>query len=275
MSLRPLRPFAFHNNDISVIIEFIGTPGVGKSTLLPSAVSVLRERGVAALTVVDAARPFASRTLLGRAVKAVTPAIGRDAILWRVFLFLSLLYRFRFIARHPELIRTVLSFQVHRPAEAGRRERRVLYWFFRTIGDYEFLRSRARPDEALLFDEGFVHRVVQFYASAVEEPSSRRISAYVNLLPKPDYVIFVDAPADVCERRIHARGIWKRLRRQSKQEVARFVSNCRTCVWLAVDQICRRGWTVIAVDNSADAPARASTALRNALNRIPLNGQSH
>jgi SAM-dependent methyltransferase len=143
------------------------------------------------------------------------------------------------------------------------------------IGDYEFLKSRARSNEALLFDEGFIHRVVQFYGSAAEEPNPKRISRYVNLLPKPDYVIFVNAPAEICERRIYERGIWERLQNKSKQEVTTFVANCGTCVKFAVEQICRNGWSVIAVDNSGDAPAPATRALRRALSLVPLNGQGH
>lgn len=258
-----------------MIIEFIGTPGVGKTTLLPTVVETLRERGVTAFTVVDAARQFTTRTLLGQAVYRLATSPTREAILWRVFLFLSLLYRLRFIVRNPWLVVSVLGSQFRRPAKAYSRDRKVLHWFFRTIGDYEFLRSRTRPNEALLLDEGFVHRVVQFYGSAVEEPNPKRIARYVDLLPKPDYVIFVNAPAETCERRIYKRGIWERLQSKSKQEVTTFVANCGTCVKFAVEQICRNGWTVIAVDNSADAPTPASRALRLALSLVPLNGQGH
>jgi thymidylate kinase len=263
------------NLRLDVIIEFIGTPGVGKTTLLPTVVETLQERGVAALTVVDAARPFTARTLLGQAVCRLTPGPTREAILWRAFLFLSFLYRLRFTARNPWLVVSVLGSQFRRPTEAGSRERKVLHWFFRAVGDYEFLKSRARSNEALLFDEGFIHRVVQFYGSAAEEPNPKRISRYVNLLPKPDYVIFVNAPAEICERRIYERGIWERLQNKSKQEVTTFVANCGTCVKFAVEQICRNGWSVIAVDNSGDAPAPATRALRRALSLVPLNGQGH
>jgi len=256
-----------------MIIEFIGTPGVGKTTLLPTVAEALQERGISALTVVRAARRFTSRTLLGKAVCRLAAPPAREAILWQAFLFLSLLYRLRFIARNPWLVLSVLSSQFRRPAAAGSRERKVLHWFFRTIGDYEFLKSRALPNEALLFDEGFVHRVVQFYASSAEEPNRKRISQYVSLLPRPDYVIFVNAPPEICERRIYQRGIWERLQSKSKQEVTTFVANCGACVKFAVEQICRNGWTVIAVDNSADAPASANRALRRALSLIPLNGQ--
>jgi hypothetical protein len=76
--------------------------------------------------------------------------------------------------------------------------RRVLYWYFRTAGAYEFLRRHARPGEAVIIDEGFVHRAVQLHASCVERPAPRQIASYVRSVPRADLTVVVHAPTHIC-----------------------------------------------------------------------------
>ena len=247
-----------------MIVEFISTPGAGKTTLLPTGVEYFRERGLPAFSVLEAARPYAQRTLLGDAIGRFAPAALRRPLLWQVFYYHSLLYQRKFIRKNPELIQQVLRFQERRPISAEA-HRHVLHWFFRLLGDYEFLTAYAWPDEVLVFDEGFIHRVVQMNASPVEQPDPAQVLAYVNLLPRPDLVIVPQAPPEVCEQRIYRRGVWKHFRQHSPAELSRYVANAHRVVNWAVDHIKNQGWTVIEVDNEGDDLARSKAELRNQL----------
>ena len=169
-----------------MIIEFIGAPGAGKTTLMPTVMDFFQEQGLKAYTVVDAARPFAQRTLLGKGI-ALAPATLRRPLLWQVFYRLSAWRRWHFRREHGRLMDHVLNSQVGRPAEADVEKRKVLYWFDHLTGYYEFLRAYARPDEVLVLDEGFVHRVVQLFSSSVEAPNQAQIVAYLDLVPRPDF----------------------------------------------------------------------------------------
>ncbi|MGH8649542.1 MAG: hypothetical protein ACREUP_09590, partial [Burkholderiales bacterium] len=109
-----------------MLIEFIGTPGAGKTTLMREAAGFLAARGFRPMTVVEAARPCAARTALGKAVLRLTsPALHR-ALLWQVFYLLSALHRIGFCLRHLALVRLVLASQLRRPSSADVRRRRVL-----------------------------------------------------------------------------------------------------------------------------------------------------
>ncbi len=252
-----------------MIVEFIGTPGAGKTTLLPAVTEYLQEQGICARSVVEAARPYAQRTLLGAAVSRLAPPALRRPLLWQVFYHLSALYSIRFCVKHAKLIRQVLGSQKSRPVSADVRERRVLYWFFRLVGYYEFLIAHARPGEALVFDEGFIHRVVQMNVSEVEEPDAAQVLAYVDLLPRPDLVIFPQASPEVCERRIYRRGLWEYFRYKSPPEVLRFIANADLVVSLAVEHVKSKGWTVIEVDNGGDDPMVSEAELRSKLTKLP------
>ena len=253
-----------------MIIEFIGTPGAGKTTLLPTLVESLRERGISARSVVEAARPYAQRTFPGKVVSRLAPASLRQPLLWQVFYYLSLLYRLKFLVKNPGLIQQVLRSQRRRPIPAEAR-RHALYWFFRHVGYYEFLTAHAGPEEALVFDEGFIHRVVQLNASEMEEPDPARVLAYVNLLPRPDLVIFPRTPREDCEERIYQRGLWERFRHKSPAAISHYVASSHSVVQLTVDYIKSQGWTIIEVDNGGDDPAVARAELCRQLRNLPAS----
>jgi thymidylate kinase len=255
---------------MAILLEFIGPPGAGKTTLLPAAAEALADRGLSVFTVAEAARPFARRTWPGAAVARLAPKRWRGPLLWQTFYRLSVLDRFRFCAGHKRLLRLVLASQWRRPAAADARQRRVLYWYFRHAGYYEFLRKRAAPGEVLLFDEGFLHRVVQLFASVVERPESQTIKPYLDLLPRPDLTIAIMAPAEVCVDRIYSRGLWNRFGDKTPEEVSRFVSHSHRAVTLALDAVVEAGWPVLEVENSAGDPAQAAALLQEKLARYPL-----
>lgn len=253
-----------------MIIEFIGAPGAGKTTLLPGVIQFFESRDYRAYTVVEAARPFARRTIGGKIVQGLAPLTWQPPLLWRVFYLLSIAHRWRFGVQRPQLIGQVLASQKRRPAAADARRREVLPWFFRHAGYYEFLRGQARPDEVLVFDEGFIHRVVQLYSSSAEKPAQARIDAYVDLLPPPDMVIYVQASTAVCEQRIYERGLWPRARHKEPAEISRFVSHAHRAVELAVAHARRKRWLVLEVVNDGADLTAVQAHLRQQLAQFPL-----
>ncbi|MEM2125338.1 MAG: hypothetical protein QXQ53_02945 [Candidatus Methanosuratincola sp.] len=259
---------------IRMIIEFIGTPGSGKTTLLPSVIETFKECGIQAHTVVDASRPYAHRTLVGKFISHLTPERLRPPLMWQVFYQLSAIFRISFFIKHPRLVWQVYTSQKRRPPGAYLRERRILYWFIRTTGYYEFLTTYSRPGEAIIFDEGFIHRVVQLNVSDVEEPQPSQILNYVDLLPRPDLVIFIHASPEACMDRIYKRGIWEHFRSKKPEEIARYIANAHCVVKLAVDRVKAKGWEVIEIDNGNDDLISSQVELRNKLIQLDLKARA-
>jgi len=202
-----------------LIIEFLGTQGSGKTTLMPAVVSFFREQGIRAQTVVDAARPYARRTLPGRLVDVLSPASIRDSLLWQIYYQMSTLYAAIFTHHNRQLVRFVYETQRARPLGAGVRERKVLFWFSRLCGSYTFLNKNAYENEALIFDDGFVHRTVHFNASSIETPQPEKIKDYLTRIPLPDLLIVLRVPLDVCVMRVTSRGIWKHFLGRTEDEL--------------------------------------------------------
>jgi Ser/Thr protein kinase RdoA (MazF antagonist) len=253
-----------------LVVEFLGTPGAGKTTLMAEARAMLQEQGYSTYAVVDAARPFAQRTFWGSVVNRLSPMRYRNPLLWQVFYYLSGGYRYKFSSKHRQLKQYVTTSQEHRPVEAAVRERRVLYWFNRLMGSYEFLMAHARDGEALVFDDGFVHRAVHLHASVVETPDLANVRAYVDMIPQPDIVIVPRVPLDLCELRIVKRGVWEYLRNKSLEDLRKFLINAEVVMNATVDHIKAKGWQVVEVDNGGDDTAAAIQELeRKLLNIIP------
>ncbi|HSK96909.1 MAG TPA: phosphotransferase, partial [Euzebyales bacterium] len=265
-----MRTHADRSQAPALVIEVAGPPGAGKTSLLPAVLRACEAVGLRPYTVDLAARAFARRTAAGRLAARLPAALGRRA-LWAVFYLGSAVGAARLAWRRPAMAWYVARTQSRRPAGADVTERRVLYWYFRTAGAYEFLRRLGRPGEAVIIDEGFVHRAVQLHASSVERPEQPQIAAYVRSLPPSDLLVVVRAPAALCHQRVSERGVWQRLQHRDADEVGRFVANAHLAIEHAADALRDGAATMIEIDNSQDiatAEMDLETRLKDALSRI-------
>lgn len=252
-----------------MIIEFIGTPGAGKTTLVPAVIEFLGKHGIEGFTMVKAARPYAQRTLLGQVVERLGPPSLRGPLLWQVYYRLSALHRLIFFAKRPRLLLYVLRTQRMRPDAVSVRKKRALFWFFHLAGGYDFLTSLARPNEALVFDDGFVHRTVHLNASAVEVPDRVKITSYLDLIPVPRVLIVLRAPVEVCVKRVQARGVWDYFRGKTRDELMQYLANADLTITTAVDYLKNKECRIIEVDNGQDNLPATLAELRGKLEDIP------
>lgn len=253
-----------------LIIEFLGTPGAGKTTLLPGVSNFLREQGWQAYTVLSAARPFARRTLPGNLAGILWPERLQRIVLWQIFLALSALHRQRFFAHHPGLREWVLHTQKQRPPSADVEKRGVLHWFFRLAGHYDFLQRHAYPAEALLLDDGFVHRIIHLFVSDVETPDETTLTTYLDLIPQPDVLIVPRAPLEICQQRIYQRGIWAHSRHKTPAEIEQYLLHATQAVDLAVKILKNKGWNVIEVANAENSLSQTIRELRQKMMKLSL-----
>jgi thymidylate kinase len=248
-----------------MIVEFIGAPGSGKTSLVSTALDALRACGIEAYSVVGASRPFTARTAAGRLVPAWTPKRLRNALLWQLFLLMSAAGRWRSRSDEAALSDFVRMTQQRRPSAAESERRRVVPWLWRLRGVHRFLRRYGRQGEGIVFDQGHAHRVVQLFASDVEAPDPSAVATYLSLVPQPDLLIHVDAPPGVCERRMIERGMLAHFRDKDQDQISAFVGHAHELVTHAVEEARELGWPVATIDNSRNGIAAAQGELRRAI----------
>lgn len=251
-----------------LVIEFLGTQGSGKTSLLPTVVAFFKEQGVQARTPTEAARPYAKRTWLGKIVSALSPSALREPLLWQVYYRMSMLARLEFNRKYRSLARFVLKTQRSRPNAASVKERRILFWFSHLTGIYTFLNRYACENEALVFDDGFVHRTVHLNASPVENPQKENIIEYLSQIPVPDLLIVPRVPLDVCMERVQRRGVWDHFRDKTQAELRDYMANSECIVNIAVNELERNGCAVVEIDNSDADVQKTITELREKLSQI-------
>jgi thymidylate kinase len=271
MSSERRRPAMAPRRRWPLMIEFIGTPGAGKTTLSNELIALLREQGILASSILGAARDHSARTALGRAVLWLSPPSLRAPLLWQVFYRLSMLHILGFAREHLELCRQVLRTQLQRQVPVATK-RHGLSWFFHLAGRCHFLQTTAVDRETIVVDDGFLHRSVSFYASHSEEPDPEGVSDYVDLLPTPDLVVFVVARREVCEERILRRGVWTHRRHLSSSAISRYLRNAEQVVNTAVRQARARGWNVAEIVNEGGSLEQVRWDLNRAV--TPLLGAS-
>jgi broad-specificity NMP kinase len=242
------------------VVELIGTPGSGKTTLAPVVIDLLREQGWTASTIVDAARDHAERTPAGALIVRRTSGRVRGLLLWWLFYALASVHAAMFVLEVPRLSRTVVSTQLRRPIRMARKAH-ICFWFFQLAGRERFLSATAREREVLVVDDGFLHRAVHCYASHREVPSPQAVAAYVNLLPGPALVVRVRCDEEICEQRVRRRGVWRHSRRLTVGELGRYLQRSDVVVDLATQQARARGWRVAEVVNDSTPVAAIRAAL--------------
>jgi thymidylate kinase len=237
-----------------MIIEFIGVPGSGKSTMALVARQVLRDLGLKAMFVPEASRCCLMRTPLGRMIRFVTPPRWQQRVIWGVFRRLLVLYRVEFAVRNRTLAWRVLGVLARRQL-SWRDKRSIVRWFFRDASYYRYFLDRLLPGETLILDEGLVHRATSLYTSASEDPSLLEVTDYVKLLPRSDLVIWVQAPLDICAARVSTRGMSKRY---LGKDLAPFLNNSAKTIDIALQGIRDVGWDTVATSNDGKLEACAA-----------------
>lgn len=231
-----------------MIVEMLGAPGAGKTSLLPAAKEFFNRRGLRAYLVVEAARPAAARTPAGRLAARLPAGRLNRFILWQLYYVYCQRYRREFNRQYSGLVESVVTYQHNRPI-SGYDRRHVLRWFLHLTGSYAFLKAYLRPDEVLIIDEGFIHRVVQLFASEAEELQPHRIYEYLDAIPRPDLLIYVTASAGASRQRVFERGVWERFQRKSEAETIRFLERSQAAVEIAAGYLASSGWPMIRISN--------------------------
>lgn len=254
-----------------LLVELAGTPGSGKTTARSGVHQALRQEGWQPFAPEEGGRALAHRTVLGRGVAKLPGERLRHFLAWRVYLLYRWLGAGRAMLRHPRHFLWLLGYQRRRPPAARTAPRRVIHWYLRMAGAQELYRRHARAGEAIVFDEGYLHRVVQLFSSAVDRAAEADLRRHLDAVPRPDLLVRMEAPARVCLDRIRERGIWERAADLSDEDLDRFIHNAEHVIRDAVAHARASGWNVVTVENSSadrgDLPARVAAAVRQSLAR--------
>jgi shikimate kinase len=183
---------------MSEVIEFIGPPGVGKSTIYSGLVKSWKKSNAWApighfLPGLNKPNPgtfglleLQIRKLLRR------PAYNRRKITG---------YAYKFLGENPQFVSLCwdLIDRNRKEDHLGVDNRfRSAYYLFSVFGNYQAIRNSSDP-RACVTDELLVHRIIQITKTTIDTGD---LSEFVDMVPIPHAIVHLDAPADVLTERL-------------------------------------------------------------------------
>lgn len=238
------------------VVEFLGVPGSGKTTLANQLVEELRHAGFDVATITGLARRRAAATTLGKLIQTVVPPPLRSTLLWWVFYGLGAASGLGLLHRDPTLARFVAATQLRRPLSVATRWH-ILFWFLQLAGRHRVLVDGSTGAQVLVIDDGFAHRAVHLHASHHRDPDRRPVLRYLELIPVPDLVVHVDTETSACLERVIGRGVWAHSRHLTERELGHYLKSARAVVETAAQEMRRRGTTVVEVSGTGDPAVTA------------------
>jgi PST family polysaccharide transporter len=184
------------------IVEFIGTTGTGKSTLIAAAATALAQQGVRVRDADDL-------ILAHHGLDCIGGAKLRSAVVQ----LLTIVPFLRYLGSRDgrRLTRLALA-SIARGTGGMRIGFSLLRNFVKRVGCHVLLESIRRdrcPCDIVLCDEGLVHAAHNLFVHADVAPDRDAIEHFARLVPKPDLLVWVTAPTAqshvVIRRRGHTR----------------------------------------------------------------------
>ena len=237
-------------------IEFIGTPGSGKSTLCTLLSDRARDRLCSLSEMLFTAMKTTGRdhpsddvvwrrllSLIPRplAVRYIGPIFDRSCF--------STFAQARFLADHAELMEVICAASGYKALVPDERAYAIRH-FLRVASAWQIIDRAVDEQAAVVFDEGFLQRATTLFFPVLNiDAGLQDLPGYVAQVPRPDVVIHVSAPIEICLSRLADRGFPDRLRGRSTSEQEEFLRACHDGFRRIADQIESRGSHVIRIDN--------------------------
>src|SRR6266496_3977344 len=195
-----------------MIIEFIGSTGAGKTTLI----SEVRRRLAQTIDVTTSfelvAAPFGLSSVTHPTLRNVIeeilglPFFVRALFLHRAFIVFIL----RMLARQANL--SIFTLNNLRSLE-------------RKIGVYEIIR-RNPHDQIVLVDEGTVLTAHNIFVYSEATYSREEIAGFANLVPLPDFIVYIKAPVDILvQRSLKRTDAPREMRSKDRAVIERYINS--------------------------------------------------
>ncbi|HOO44651.1 MAG TPA: hypothetical protein PLM29_00375 [Deltaproteobacteria bacterium] len=241
-----------------VHVEFIGTPGSGKSTIRSLLLESLNSHEISCLSMEQALLSSLKLNVDGILFKCFLNILPENlALKYAPLIFTRSALRYTaqnaFLSTHGKPVATFLSNNFFLQAPANEKEA-VLSRFLLTASQYHLIREHIAEKMPVLFDEGFLQRSASLFVSTGKSslPDTTFFSAYLDTIPLPDIVLYLNSDIKICLDRIMNRpkGLPDRLAGKPHKEIMSYIEIFDRCIQCIADLADEKGFHISRIKNN-------------------------
>ena len=192
----------------------------------------------------------AHHRVLGGALRFL-PVAAKKRLIYRGYAAEALPTLVRFIHQHSRLVSIVTDDHGAEPSDAEHRYR-CLCWFFDMCARYQIIREALGGEHVLVMNEGFCQRATALLLGDGGVFRAHRLADYIEQIPKPGLVFWVEAEPPTCMERMAGRE--KRLpihlREMGENEMIDHLGRVREFIVLMTKALENRRVKVARIDNN-------------------------
>ena len=243
-------------------VEFIGLPGSGKTTVGRRLATSFASEGDSSCLLAEEALLEAAKVDFDRVFRLPLKILPRSVAVrfcLRMWCRSSKRHEVElvFLARYGAALDAYLQSDAYRRmAETDRI--RVLESFLETGSFRQFLSMPEMSNRIVVFGEGLVQKSFMFVDPEYDGADECRIIQYLESIPLPDLVIYVQASVDEAIGRMSSRadGLTQRLKQADEKTIRSFLESAQTHLELLANWLAgRRPAILMRIDNYDDSPA--------------------
>ena len=234
-------------------MELTGTPGSGKSTILPLIVRYYQKKGYKVYdrhSLVFRYSQLPAGKIQSIALLKYFPLFFRKIFLaptYRLF-DLNRDYTAKFLLQNWNINEKTLKSISETPLPLDIKRALVLRWMNLT-SQYQMAQEILNHESILILDEGFYHTLVNFFVHISFDLEYSNIASYIKNIPDIDILVHVHTSLDDCMRRLAHRKLPGVIRGARQDHVRFYLEKAQKAIEFAQDKITEKGTKIIKIEN--------------------------
>lgn len=258
----------------------MGVPGAGKSTLRTRMMKVLAREGYQVFSPEDAlisALKSGADDSISRLLLMVVPNELLRNHLYAIFNWSNcrLWAQSRFLASRGRSLQAFLGSRQYQAMSFDDRYL-ALSRFFKLVALYQLVEEEMDAACPVVFDSGFLQKAMGLFlmpGAGVDQIFDNNVSMYLENIPMPDLLIWVDTDIELCQERLTSRprGAPLRMGNLDQDDVLIFLNACHKYFERAAESVTVRGGRVIRIMNNDELEKVIQDLSKDMLRMVSAN----